>query len=92
MKISVEHEIDTENIFTEIYEKKLWGSGKNEFYSGRGSENFNTGEYRKYLQNFILEQNISSVIDLGCGDFRVAGQVCFNNRWAAYINTWFKKY
>lgn len=75
MKISSEQEACIEDIFTEIYEQKKWGGGENKFYSGRGSENYNTEEYRKYLQHFIMEKNISSVIDIGCGDFRVAKQI-----------------
>ena len=75
MKSSVERDVDMESIFSEVYEKKLWGGGGGEFYSGRGSENYNTAEYRKYLQSFISEKNISSVIDIGCGDFRVSSQI-----------------
>jgi SAM-dependent methyltransferase len=59
-------------IFGEIYEKNVWGGkGAPEFYSGRGSNDDNTTEYRQYVQCFIMENNVTNVVDIGCGDFRV---------------------
>jgi hypothetical protein len=58
-----------ETIFTNIYEKKLWGDG--EFNSGSGSEIFyNKDTYIPFLKKFILDNSIKSVVDLGCGNFR----------------------
>ena len=59
-------------IFNEIYENKMWGGRRaSEFFSGGGSNDFNTTEYRQYVQRFLTENNVTSVIDLGCGDFRL---------------------
>jgi hypothetical protein len=50
-------------IFTEIYDKNVWGG------SGGGSSPENTVEYRKLLQKFLKERNIKRVVDYGCGDW-----------------------
>lgn len=50
-------------IFTEIYDKNVWGG------SGGGSSPENTVEYRKLLQKFLKDKNIKSVVDYGCGDW-----------------------
>jgi mannosyltransferase OCH1-like enzyme len=63
-----------ENIFTNIYEKKIWGNNNNGNYngsSGPGSDvDFNKETYIPFLQSFIINHNIKTVTDLGCGDFR----------------------
>lgn len=50
-------------IFSHIYDKNIWGG------SGGGSSPENTVEYRAFLQNFLKEKNIKSVVDYGCGDW-----------------------
>lgn len=50
-------------IFTEIYDKNVWGG------SGGGSSPENTVEYRKLLQKFLKDKNIKTVFDFGCGDW-----------------------
>lgn len=50
-------------IFTEIYDKNIWGG------SGGGSDPGNTVEYRALLQKFLKNKNIKSVLDWGCGDW-----------------------
>lgn len=52
-------------IFTEIYAKSQWGAG-----SGNGSHPASTFEYRNFLERFIHMNNVSSVIDIGCGDWQ----------------------
>jgi hypothetical protein len=63
-----------EKIFTNIYEKKVWGNNKNDNYngsSGGGSDiDYNKNSYIPFLKEFIKKNNIKSVADLGCGDFR----------------------
>ena len=59
-----------EKSFTEIYKTNHWGhDGNNEYNgsSGPGSEIHNNIPYIIFLENFITEQNIQSVVDLGCG-------------------------
>lgn len=50
-------------IFTEIYEKNIWGG------SGGGSSPENTVEYRALLQKFLKDHDIKTVVDYGCGDW-----------------------
>lgn len=50
-------------IFTHIYDKNIWGG------SGGGSTPENTVEYRAFLQKFLKDKEIKSVVDYGCGDW-----------------------
>jgi len=75
-----------EEIFTNIYESKLWGNNENEKYSGSsggGSTVSYNQEYVIFLKKLILENNISSVIDLGCGDF-ICGKLIYDDLNIAY--------
>ena len=60
-------------IFTDIYENCVWGNNNESEYSGTsglGSEiNYNK-DYIFFLKKFIVENNISKITDLGCGDFK----------------------
>ncbi len=60
--------------FGEIYQKNIWGGKKGEFYSGDGSTEKYSQIYAETLKNFIAENKVKRVIDLGCGDFRVASK------------------
>lgn len=53
-------------VFTNIYEKNLWGGG-----SGQGSKVENAGPFLDYLQSFIDTQEISTIVDIGCGDWEL---------------------
>ncbi len=58
--------------FSEIYRTRLWGEAEGEdFYSGGGSEEYFAAPYLKQVQRLIAEHQIRTVVDLGCGDFRV---------------------
>jgi hypothetical protein len=63
-----------ENIFTTIYENNIWGTNNNNNYSGSSGEGseiqYNINNYIPFLKKFIIDNNIKSVVDLGCGDFR----------------------
>lgn len=69
-------------IFTTIYNNSFWGNNINSEYkgsSGPGSSiNYNEKEYIPFLKNFIRENNIKTVVDLGCGDF-ICGFLIYNN-------------
>lgn len=54
-----------EETFTYIYDNKVWGEG-----SGGGSNPENNTEYIQFLQEFLKEKGIKSVIDFGCGDWQ----------------------
>lgn len=68
--------MSTRKIFTEIYEKKLWG-GKEEFNSGSGSsEGSVTAAYVKKITAYLKSQRKKpTVVDLGCGDFQIGRQL-----------------
>lgn len=62
-----------EEVFTHIYEKSIWGTNYNNYYkgsSGYGSSiNYNKDTYIPFLKKFIIENDIKTIVDLGCGDF-----------------------
>lgn len=60
--------------FQEIYEKNIWGGRKGEFYSGDGSTEKYSEIYAATIKKFIADNKIKRVVDLGCGDFRVASK------------------
>ena len=51
--------------FSEIYQKNEW-----DFGSGPGSAPINNSGYMEFVQSFIQNQNIKSVVDFGCGDWQ----------------------
>jgi len=63
-----------EEVFTHIYETAVWGNNKNKDYngsSGGGSDvHYNITTYIPFLQKFIKDHSIKTVVDLGCGDFK----------------------
>ena len=52
-------------VFETIYKKNIWIHG-----SGPGSFPENTIEYRVFLQKFLADFAIKSVVDVGCGDWQ----------------------
>ena len=63
-----------EKVFTDVYENKIWGSNNNTEYSGGSGDgsavDYNKNTYIPFLKYFITKNNIKTVVDLGCGDFR----------------------
>lgn len=59
--------------FTKIYDKKIWGGG-----SGKGSTLFYNKNFIFFLEDFIKEKSIKSVIDLGCGDWEFSQYINWN--------------
>lgn len=57
--------------FAKIYRENLWGGGQHEFISGSGSSGKVAEVYLDYVARFIRDYGIESVVDLGCGDFRI---------------------
>ena len=59
-----------EQVFTSIYDTKAWGvNAEGVAWSGSGSAIQTTVVYRNFIQNFLKECAITSVVDLGCGDW-----------------------
>ena len=52
--------------FGKIYAERIWGRG-----SGYGSSRSATRKYRAFLTNFITDNDVESIVELGCGDFQV---------------------
>jgi len=71
-----------EQVFTNIYENRSWGGNvSNEFSgtSGSGSSvEYNNKVYIPFLKKYITDNNIKTVVDLGCGDFR-CGSVIYDS-------------
>jgi SAM-dependent methyltransferase len=72
--IKQEEREDLKILFGRIYHENMWGGNKGEFYSGPGSDDFVGTEYARVVKEYIRKHNIKSVVDIGCGDFRVARQ------------------
>jgi len=63
---------DARTVFTEIYDKCLWGRRNG---SGRGSSESAATAYVATIRHFIAEHRIKSVVDLGWGDFQVGSRL-----------------
>ena len=59
--------------FTEIYTKERWGKGAG---SGSGSAAEYCAKFIDYMNNLFKENpSLTSVVDLGCGDWQYAKHV-----------------
>ena len=56
---------DIQNVFNDIYSKKIWGDHGGG--SGSGSAVENTPNLRNTLTKFVIDKKISSFLDLPCG-------------------------
>ena len=61
----------------QVYEMKLWGDNKSDFYSGEGSHNPEiVNPYINVISAFLTSLEDSLVVcDLGCGDFNVGKEL-----------------
>lgn len=62
-----------EQVFTNIYKTRTWGETISSEFSGSsggGSELSVNTEYISFLKEFIRKNNIKTVVDIGCGDWR----------------------
>lgn len=66
---------DIKDVFTNIYKHNNWGGIKGSFFSGSGSLDKYTENYVSEVKEFIKENKIKTVIDLGCGDFSVGRKI-----------------
>tara|TARA_Y100000590_G_C15384368_1_gene887632 strand:+ start:98 stop:697 length:600 start_codon:yes stop_codon:yes gene_type:complete len=63
-----------EDIFTYIYESRIWGDNKNNNYSGSSGEGSDVEYNKKYIEivkKIIKDNKINNIVDLGCGDFKI---------------------
>jgi len=74
--------LTTEETFTKIYKTNLWSAGdKNEsaIYSGPGSYGDPAKMYVNFINDFISQCAITSITDIGCGDFAIGYQITTQN-------------
>jgi 2-polyprenyl-3-methyl-5-hydroxy-6-metoxy-1,4-benzoquinol methylase len=71
----------TSQVFSEIYAKNQWGGGPGQFYSGPGSDGVFAKQFCGLINDFIisLKKDNVSVVDLGCGDFRIGKSLIGKN-------------
>jgi hypothetical protein len=62
-----------EAIFSEIYARNMWGGTSGGFNSGPGSGDKEL--FAAIVNRFVDEYGIRSIVDLGCGDFRIGQQI-----------------
>jgi len=62
------------NRFEQIYATNEWGHG-----SGEGSLPEHNRGYVQFLEDFLVRQNIESVVEMGCGDWQFSKDI----RWGA---------
>ena len=67
----------TKTAMEQVYEKKLWGKGSTEFYSGEGSYLPDlVHPYLKRVISFLTSFDKKIVVcDLGCGDFNIGKEL-----------------
>jgi SAM-dependent methyltransferase len=64
--------MNSAEVFSDIYAKKQWGDEEDQkFTSGSGSRAAYASPYCELIDSFIRKHKIKTVVDLGCGDFRV---------------------
>lgn len=67
---------DTRAAFEKIYRDADWGTnGSGVGTSGTGSTVQATDLYRRYLETFMKEKGIKSVVDAGCGDWEFSQKI-----------------
>jgi hypothetical protein len=73
-QIKPEERADLKKLFSRIYHDNLWGGEKGEYYSGPGSDDHVGQAYAKMVKEYIAQHQITKIVDIGCGDFRIASQ------------------
>ncbi len=64
-----------QQIFEDIYSGQRWGSGGREFDSGSGSVDAVASPYVDAIARYVADRGVRSIVDLGCGDFRVGSAI-----------------
>ncbi|MDW5298899.1 MAG: class I SAM-dependent methyltransferase [Sedimentibacter sp.] len=69
-----------EEIFTNIYERQLWGKNiyGDKYCSGPGTMDNKVENYITVLKEFIEENQIKDIFEIGCGDFTIMSKVLKN--------------
>ena len=65
-----------QEIFTEIYDHNIWGNTDGSvFFSGGGSRGESADFYVEIISQFIENNSIKKIVDLGCGDFYIGNRI-----------------
>lgn len=68
--------LSTEQIFSKIYKENTWEKNSTDYNSGPGShKEYLVSPYLKFVNTFIKEKKINSIVDLGCGDFNIGKNI-----------------
>ena len=71
---------ETERIFTNLYQTAAWGVNEEGIgSSGPDSQLENSLEYIAFLQDFIRQNKIRTVLDVGCGDWSFSKAIRWGN-------------
>lgn len=69
-------------IFTDIYQREAWGKGQHQEFRGSPGPNshldYTIGSFIPFLRKLITVNNITSVVDLGCGLFEWSAPIYEN--------------
>lgn len=63
------------NTFDTIYTEKLWARDSH-MLSGKGSYGEWADKFVHWINLFIANNNINSIVDIGCGDFNIGSKIC----------------
>src|SRR3989338_4932018 len=72
--LSAQRSTASMNIFEKIYQSNKWHVG-----SGEGSLTQFTKGYRDFLERFLRQHDIHSVLDFGCGDWQFSRYIDWGN-------------
>lgn len=71
--------LSTNQIFSKIYKDSLWEKKSLEFNSGPGSHNEELViPFLEFVNSFIINTKIKTIVDLGCGDFNIGKNIYKN--------------
>ncbi len=68
--LSDQMDTDSEKVFENVYKQNLWGGG-----SGGGSCERFCEQLICYVKELVVNKNVLSVLDIGCGDWRWASKI-----------------
>ena len=71
--------LSTNQIFSKIYNDGLWNKKSSNFNSGPGSHNKELViPFLEFVNCFIINKKIKTIVDLGCGDFNIGKNIYKN--------------
>jgi SAM-dependent methyltransferase len=75
LRFSKFNRLSTKEVFRRTYKENVWGGSNGEFNSGWGTTTLTAKRYIDEVASFIKGHQVSKILDIGCGDFRIMGQV-----------------